>query len=174
MKVGPWSGLHQCDAGPSADRPAMVQGDLLKMWTAGHGYGPTVPRPNTGFADVITPPSIVDALINGYQPMTAQSNFDDPAPQPIPATANVPLQTAVPRSAPAAPKGSTSIRCEFRLANGEPFAKKINRWTDESTAQRGIDLYLGQDRQPLNLNGRTNLASPLDQPEVRLIRAQFV
>lgn len=47
--------------------PALVLGDALVPWTT-DGYGPPRPRPSTGTAELLTPPSSVAALRAGYRP----------------------------------------------------------------------------------------------------------
>lgn len=52
-------------AGPSG--PAVVVGDVLVAWTP-LGYGSHFRRPETGEAEVITPPTSIAALRHGYRP----------------------------------------------------------------------------------------------------------
>lgn len=47
--------------------PHLVLADRLHRWSP-RGYGPPRPRPATGTAEVITPPSTVGALRGGYRP----------------------------------------------------------------------------------------------------------
>ena len=49
------------------DGPALVGPDSVVPWTT-EGYGTARERPSRGTADVITPPSTVDALRQGYRP----------------------------------------------------------------------------------------------------------
>ena len=46
--------------------PALVGDDHLTLWLAGNSYGDQVPRPRTGMATLVTPPSTVAALRRGY------------------------------------------------------------------------------------------------------------
>jgi hypothetical protein len=48
-----------------SEAPAVVVGANLVEWTAG-GYGRNLPRPTSGDAEVITPPSSVAVLRAGY------------------------------------------------------------------------------------------------------------
>ena len=51
-----------------ADRmPFLVLGDRLLRWTP-YGYADPVPRPSSSDVEVLTPPSIVEALRAGYRP----------------------------------------------------------------------------------------------------------
>ena len=50
------------------DRPWLVRGRELVAWTPG-GYGDRVRRPTRGPARVITPPSLVDVLRHGWDPL---------------------------------------------------------------------------------------------------------
>lgn len=52
------------------DGPAMVQFHLLSPWTPDRGYVRPRRRPDRGTVRVITPPSTVEALRNGYHPQT--------------------------------------------------------------------------------------------------------
>jgi hypothetical protein len=52
------------------DSPALVVDDHLVPWTT-TGYGSPRPRPATGTADVITPPSSLAAILAGFQPQLA-------------------------------------------------------------------------------------------------------
>jgi hypothetical protein len=49
-------------------RPHLVLGDHLWPWAAG-GYGSPVARPGAGEITVITPPSLVDVLRAGWEPL---------------------------------------------------------------------------------------------------------
>jgi hypothetical protein len=51
--------------GPAGGQPGLVLGDAVVPW-ATEGYGAPVPRPRTGTATVITPPSAVAVLRAGY------------------------------------------------------------------------------------------------------------
>jgi hypothetical protein len=51
----------------SDDEPALVLADSLVRWTL-RGYAEASPRPRTGTAELITPPSTVAALRYGYRP----------------------------------------------------------------------------------------------------------
>ncbi len=51
--------------GPAGGQPGLVLGDTVVPW-ASEGYGAPVPRPRTGTATVITPPSAVAVLRAGY------------------------------------------------------------------------------------------------------------
>ena len=53
--------------------PAVVVGDQLTDWTPA-GYGRRRPRPRTGRAVVLTPPSTIAALRAGYRPQIAASS----------------------------------------------------------------------------------------------------
>jgi hypothetical protein len=59
--------------------PALLLAGQLRPWTF-TGYGPPVPAPRTGQADVLTPPSIVAALTAGYRPLFHPSALDAPGP----------------------------------------------------------------------------------------------
>ena len=54
------------------EAPALVLGDGVAPWSAG-GYGRKLPRPNSGSADVLTPPSSVAVLRHGYRPVIHSS-----------------------------------------------------------------------------------------------------
>jgi hypothetical protein len=54
-----------------ADVPRLVRGDVLLRWTPG-GYDD--PRPRSGTAELVTPPSIVDVLRRGYEPLVHPSS----------------------------------------------------------------------------------------------------
>ncbi|MDQ1722698.1 MAG: hypothetical protein QOI26_2432, partial [Pseudonocardiales bacterium] len=47
-------------------QPCLVLADTVRPWTP-HGYLDPLPRPLTGTAEVITPPSTVAALRGGYR-----------------------------------------------------------------------------------------------------------
>ncbi len=61
----PWRGLPDGTFVVIDGRPAVVVGDRLSGWTR-EGYGPGLPRPKDGLAEVVTPPSTVAALRAGY------------------------------------------------------------------------------------------------------------
>ena len=63
----PWSGLPLGTFAMLDDGPALLTADSVVPWTT-EGYGPPRRRPTTGTADVITPPSTVMAMANGYRP----------------------------------------------------------------------------------------------------------
>ncbi|HKX68531.1 MAG TPA: hypothetical protein VJN29_15040 [Intrasporangium sp.] len=46
--------------------PALVEDDHLTLWRPDNRYGEKVPRPRTGTATLVTPPSTVAALRRGY------------------------------------------------------------------------------------------------------------
>jgi hypothetical protein len=50
------------------DAAFLVLGATLRPWGFG-GYGLPVPRPRRGTAEVITPPSLVHILGNGWDPV---------------------------------------------------------------------------------------------------------
>ena len=56
-----WSELPDYSFVLTPKGPALVEGDSLTTWTAEHGYGPTAKRPDKGFADVITTPTVASA-----------------------------------------------------------------------------------------------------------------
>lgn len=57
-----------------ADGPALVEDDALVPWTTA-GYGSPVPRPRSGRADVITPPTSLAALRGGYVPQVSRQEW---------------------------------------------------------------------------------------------------
>jgi hypothetical protein len=59
----PNAAFVRLDAGPH-----LVLGDRLLPWSPG-GYGEPLPRPRAGRAQVITPPSLVALLADGWQPV---------------------------------------------------------------------------------------------------------
>jgi hypothetical protein len=61
----PWTDLPDGTFVRRGGTPALVLGTELVDWTA-EGYGRRSPRPASGTADVITPPSTVAALRAGY------------------------------------------------------------------------------------------------------------
>jgi len=62
----PWPDLPDGTFVLLDDTPAVVIGDHLTDWTH-HGYGPRRPRPRSGRAAVLTPPSTIAALDAGYE-----------------------------------------------------------------------------------------------------------
>jgi hypothetical protein len=62
-----WTGLPAGTFVLVDGAPALVGPDSVVPWTT-DGYGAPRRRPAGGAADVITPPSTVDALANGYRP----------------------------------------------------------------------------------------------------------
>jgi hypothetical protein len=63
----PWDDLPDGAFVRLSGRPALVQGDVLRPWSP-DGYADPVPRPGSGSAEVLTPPSNVGALRAGYVP----------------------------------------------------------------------------------------------------------
>ncbi len=61
----PWAGLPDGTFVLEDGQPALVLGDAIVPWTTG-GYAARQPRPTTGPAIVITPPSTVAVLRAGY------------------------------------------------------------------------------------------------------------
>ncbi|MGO4385184.1 hypothetical protein [Specibacter sp. RAF43] len=61
----PWPELPDGTFVLRAGTPSLVLGGTIVDWTAA-GYGPRRPRPGTGDADVITPPSSIAVLRAGY------------------------------------------------------------------------------------------------------------
>ena len=55
-------------------QPAVVLGDAVVPWTI-HGYADARPRPDDGPVELITPPSTVEALRNGYRPQMDSTAF---------------------------------------------------------------------------------------------------
>lgn len=66
-----------------AQGPALVADDHLTPWRPDNSYGAAIDRPRSGPATVITPPSVVMALRQGYPVQVA-----DPAPQARPRSAS--------------------------------------------------------------------------------------
>ena len=60
-----WPGLPDGSFVLEADGPALILGDAIVPWTR-QGYGRRRPRPKTGTATVVTPPSTVAVLRAGY------------------------------------------------------------------------------------------------------------
>jgi hypothetical protein len=54
----------------SGRTPSLVRGDQLRPFAFG-GWGPPSPRPMTGTATVLTPPTSVAALAFGFEPVLA-------------------------------------------------------------------------------------------------------
>ncbi|QYG91910.1 hypothetical protein HC251_05285 [Iamia sp. SCSIO 61187] len=66
----PWAGLPVGTFAVVDDRPHLVLADHLVPWHArADAYGPPRPRPRTGRATVLTPPSTVAVLRSGYAPV---------------------------------------------------------------------------------------------------------
>lgn len=63
----PWRDVPQGAFASVDGQPALVLDDAIVPWTT-DGYGAARPRPATGSADVITPPSSVAVLRAGYEP----------------------------------------------------------------------------------------------------------
>jgi hypothetical protein len=63
----PWAQLPVGTFVMLASGPTVVGPDSVVPWTT-DGYGVPQPRPRTGQVDVITPPSTVVTLANGYRP----------------------------------------------------------------------------------------------------------
>ena len=63
----PWAELPDGTFVIVDETAAVVVGDHLTDWTS-EGYGRRRARPRTGLAPVLTPPSTVVALSNGYEP----------------------------------------------------------------------------------------------------------
>jgi hypothetical protein len=57
-----------------AGQPALVRDDAVVPWTY-DGYGDPLPRPRTGTAELITPPSTVAAIRAGYRPQIDDQAF---------------------------------------------------------------------------------------------------
>jgi hypothetical protein len=62
-----WRGLPNATFVLHRGSPALVIGQHLRPWTI-EGYGDPVPRPRSGTATVVTPPTSVHALAGGYRP----------------------------------------------------------------------------------------------------------
>jgi hypothetical protein len=64
----PWVSVDDLPDGAIvlADVPRLVRGDALLRWTPG-GYDD--PRPRSGTAELLTPPSIVEVLRRGWEPL---------------------------------------------------------------------------------------------------------
>ncbi|HYQ61838.1 hypothetical protein [Actinophytocola sp.] len=65
------------------DGPAMIQLGLVSPWTQAKGYVRPSIRPARGTVQVLTPPSTVEALRNGYRPQTdivVLHSYDDGRP----------------------------------------------------------------------------------------------
>jgi len=58
---------------PGAEEVYLVTETRLLPWTP-HGYAPGRPR-EPGTVELVTPPSTVDVLLAGYQPMLHPSAF---------------------------------------------------------------------------------------------------
>jgi hypothetical protein len=62
-----WPALPEASFVALDDQPHLVLADSVHRWTP-QGYLDPRPRPRTGMAEVITPPSTVAALRGGYRP----------------------------------------------------------------------------------------------------------
>jgi hypothetical protein len=62
-----WPELPEASFVAVAGRPCLVLAGSLRPWSP-QGYLDPLPRPRTGTAEVITPPSTVAALRSGYRP----------------------------------------------------------------------------------------------------------
>jgi hypothetical protein len=62
-----WPELPEASFVALDGRPSLVLADSVHPWTP-FGYRPPQPRPRTGTAEVITPPSTLAALRGGYRP----------------------------------------------------------------------------------------------------------
>ena len=69
----PWRGLPAGAFVLLADGPALVGVDHLVPWLPDNSYGERLPRPTSGRATLITPPSAVAALQGGYPVQVAPS-----------------------------------------------------------------------------------------------------
>ena len=67
-----WTALPEASFVAVDGRPCLVLADSLRPWSE-QGYLDPLPRPRTGTADVITPPSTVAALRAGYRPQVDSS-----------------------------------------------------------------------------------------------------
>ena len=65
--VAPWRELPVGAFVAKGDEPVLVLDDRVVPWSAA-GYGSAIGRPAGGDADVLTPPSILAVLANGYHP----------------------------------------------------------------------------------------------------------
>jgi hypothetical protein len=63
----PWPALPEASFVAVDDRACLVLADSLRPWSP-QGYLGPLPRPRSGTAEVITPPSTVAALRAGYRP----------------------------------------------------------------------------------------------------------
>ena len=68
----PWSDVPHGAFVIADEVPHLVGGDLLVPWTTS-GYGPAVLRPRQGEATVLTPPTTIAALLEGYEPQVDAS-----------------------------------------------------------------------------------------------------
>ena len=62
-----WPELPEASFVAVDGKPCLLLGDSLRPWSP-QGYLDPLPRPRTGTAEVITPPSTVAALRGGYRP----------------------------------------------------------------------------------------------------------
>ncbi|HVV59629.1 MAG TPA: hypothetical protein VHC45_14820 [Gaiellaceae bacterium] len=67
LHPAPWREIPDGAFVLAGGEPSLVLGDAVVPWTTA-GYGPAAPRPRTGTAELITPPSTVAALRAGYRP----------------------------------------------------------------------------------------------------------
>ena len=65
LHTHPWTQLPDGAFVLLAGTPGLIVGDAVVPWSP-QGYGPAVPRPTGGQADVITPPLSLTALTAGY------------------------------------------------------------------------------------------------------------
>jgi hypothetical protein len=72
----PWADLPDGTFVLLDETPAVVVGDHLAQWTH-QGYAARRPRPRSGVATVITPPSTVAALRAGYAAQIDDAAFSD-------------------------------------------------------------------------------------------------
>jgi hypothetical protein len=68
----PWSELPAGAFIIHEDVPHLVRGDALVPWTV-DGYGAPITKPQTGPAQLLTPPTSVAALVGGYAPQVDPS-----------------------------------------------------------------------------------------------------
>jgi hypothetical protein len=67
LHPAPWRDVPDGAFALRDGEPVLVLGDALVPWTTS-GYGPALPRPRAGSADLITPPASLAALRAGYRP----------------------------------------------------------------------------------------------------------
>lgn len=68
-----WADLPEGVFVRSEAGPALVRADHLTLWRPDNTYGAHVPRPRSGLATVITPPSTLAALGSGYPVQLGES-----------------------------------------------------------------------------------------------------